>query len=64
MAIFTSKSDQRQVYAAALRAGGYSELVRLTNERQAAGGSGHIVQEADGKFNFVPEPAATDAADG
>lgn len=46
MAVLTTTKDQNRVAAAARKVGGYENLVRLTQERQAAGPGAVVRRDA------------------
>lgn len=52
MAVLTSTRDQIRVAAAARKVGGYEELVRLSQERQAAGPNAKLVVK-NGRYRYV-----------
>lgn len=52
MTILTTTRDQIRVGAAAKRAGGYDELIRLDREKRAAG-TGAVLTRRDGKLTYA-----------
>ncbi|PZR32921.1 MAG: hypothetical protein DI526_14990 [Caulobacter segnis] len=53
MAILTTTRDQIRVGAAAKRAGGYEELIRLDREKRAAGPGAILKREPGGRLRYV-----------
>lgn len=59
MAVLTTTKDQIRVAAAARKAGGYEELLRLAREKIARGRGAVLVRGEDGRLTYSSaKPAA------
>lgn len=66
MVILTTTRDQIRVGAAAKRAGGYDELIRLDREKRVAGKNAVLKRRPDGRLYYArseePESASEEGA--
>lgn len=58
MASILTIDEQRRAGEAARKVGGYSELIRLEEERRAAKGFGRLERDpSSGRYSFAPAPS-------